>query len=289
VTGGGVAGWQIGARFWFGPAVAGASAEVQRLLPDALDAIQPLIPVEIVVGRRDHRTTVRKYRNEASALKVWADPATELLAFTSETSKVYDIHLRAYASIGFARPERGGDELREAAVLRSISTPVSEAEAFVERMVALFARHSGAQCGFVHAASNFDYLQIETRLRPGNPMIPETIEHTVDRFTLIHPHRDLLGEKIMGAHWGVFLGATLVEQLGGRERITREAPVHRVRVLDHGAVLLQLTPTPAPLFAPDMLAALPAFEAYLEPISIPIGPYFRRKIPAMTDGGTLLG
>jgi hypothetical protein len=211
------------------------------------------------------------------------------MGLTSETSKVYDIHLRAYASIGFARPERGGDELREAAVLRYISTPVSEAEAFVERMVALFARHSGAQCGFVHAASNFDYLQIETRLRPGNPMIPETIEHTVDRFTLIHPHRDLLGEKIMGAHWGVFLGATLVEQLGGRERITREAPVHRVRVLENGAVLLQLTPTPAPLFAPDMLAALPAFEAYLEPISIPIGPYFRRKIPAMTDGGTLLG
>jgi hypothetical protein len=284
-----VAGWQLGARFWFGPAVAGASAEVQRLLPDALDAIQPLMPVEIVIGRRDQRTTVRKYRNEASALKVWADPATELLAFTSETSKVIDIHLRDYAELAFARPKRSGDELREASVLRAIPNLTAQAEGFVDRMAGLFSRSPGARYGFLHAASNFDYLQIETRLRPGIPMIPETIEHTIDRLTLVDPHRDLLGEKIMGAHWGVFLGATLVEQLGGRERITREAPVHRVRVLDHGAVLLQLTPTPAPLFAPDMLAALPAFEAYLEPISIPIGPYFRRKIPAMTDGGTLLG
>jgi hypothetical protein len=245
--------------------------------------------VEVVIERRDHRIRIQKFRNVPTSLKVWADSMTEYLGFTSETSRVHDFYLRDYAELDFARPEDSGDQLSEAAVLRAIPTPIDQAEAFVDRMIALFSRSPGALYGHIHSASSFKYLQIEIRPRPSNPMIPETIEHTVDRLDLVYPHRHQLGSKIVGAHWGVFLGATLVEQLGGRDRITREAPVHRVRVLDHGAVLLQLTPTPAPLFAPDMLAALPAFEAYLEPISIPIGPYFRRKIPAMTVGGTLLG
>ncbi len=130
----------------------------------------------------------------------------------------------------------------------------------------------------IHCASSLSYLNIEASVTPGNPMVPETLEHTIERSNATFPLRHLLGQRIIGAHWGVMLGVDLVKALGGLQRITAEAPVFRVSPLPNDGVFLQLTETPLPLDTPEMMRALPAFEAYLEPISLPIGPYFRRKI-----------
>jgi hypothetical protein len=285
------AGWPIGAYFCFSAEGApDREPHPEGLLLHATEAIFPLVPVEIVIGRfGEYRNRVRKYRELSSALKAWSDPAVDFMALTSEMSSVPDLHLRDYAGISMARRASSGAEVRELSVMRAVPSPAPIAVAFVEQMVRIFSSTSAAQYGCVHAASDYRYLRIEAAVKRGNPMVAKTIEHTIDRFELVYPHYDQLGEKIIGAHWGVLLGRALLDQLGGRERVTREAPVYRVRPLDHGAALLQLTPTPAPLFAPEMLAALPAFEAYLEPISIPIGPYFRRKIAEMTDNGSVLG
>ena len=284
-------GWPIGAYFCFSTEGApDREPHPETLLLHATEAILPLVPVEIVYSRySEYGNRVRKYRELSSACKVWSDPAVDFMALTSERSSVPDLHLRNYAGISMARRAPSGAEVRELSVMRGMPSPAPVAAVFVEQMVRLFSSTSAAQYGCVHAASNNRYLRIEASVNRGNPMVPKTIEHTFDRLELVSSHQDQLGEQIIGAHWGVLLGRALLDQLGGRERVTREAPVYRVRPLDHGAALLQLTPTPAPLFAPAMLAALPAFEAYLEPISVPIGPYFRRKIAALTDNGSVLG
>jgi hypothetical protein len=257
-----------------------------ELLPDALDAVAPATPITLVLGGPGV-TRVRKYLGPQSVQKAWSDPiGTTVVALTSVARNCYDPQNHDYAEIGFRRgrfvtPASGDDSLGEVAVMHANPFADIDPEQFVRAILRMFGRSASAQYGYVHCATNIHVLGIEGSVLAGNPWIPETIEHTNDRFNLTYPMRSQAGEKVLGAHWGVILGEKLLEQLGGRECVTAEAPVHRVRHLENGAAFLQLTAEPQPLSAAEMLHALPKFEAYLEPISLPIGPYFRRKIPLM--------
>ena len=257
-----------------------------ELLPDALEVVAPSELITLGVFREKGGGS-RKYLGMKSVRKAWDDPAgTTTLALTSVARNCYDPENYDYAMIGFRRGRMWGHDaiaepLGEVAVMRASPFEVVDPEHFVHAMLSLFGRSTSAQYGYIHCASSVHYLTIEASVLPGNPMIPETIEHTYDRLVLTYPMRSQVGEKIIGAHWGVMLSKKLLDQLGGRERVQRESPVHHVRHLENGAAFLQLTEVPLPLDAPEMLRALPAFEAYLEPISLPIGPYFRRKIPLL--------
>ena len=263
-----------------------SNADPLDLLPVALDAVAPSEPITLVADRSG-KGFVRKYLGAKSVRKAWDDPmGTTLLCLNSVARNCYDPQNHDYSEIGFKRgregvPVTGTDALGEVAVMRATPFAIVNAEHFVRAALCLFESTASAQYCYIHCASDVQYLRIEASVLPGNPMIPETIEHTHDRLVLTYPKRAQVGEKIIGAHWGVMLSKKLLDQLGGRERVQRESPVHQVRHLENGAAFLQLTEVPLPLDAPEMLRALPAFEAYLEPISLPIGPYFRRKIPLL--------
>ena len=80
------------------------------------------------------------------------------------------------------------------------------------------------------------------------------------------------------------LGKGLLDELGGHGRVEIDEKLYRVSHLDNDAAFRQLTEAPPPVNATGMLRALPAFEAYLEPIGLPIGPCFRRMIPLVCEG-----
>ncbi len=102
-------------------------------------------------------------------------------------------------------------------------------------------------------------------------------EDTSDRLRRVQEFRESIGDIIAGAYWGLMIDKSLVAKLGGLARIQREAPVHAVEELAAGAVLLQATPRPMLLTDPELQRVLPALEAYLDPISAPIGPFFRSR------------
>jgi hypothetical protein len=264
---------------FFGP----NEIEPEQLLPDMLAAVAPCEPVTLVVGRRS-RVLVRKYRGYRSVQKAWHEmPRTELISLSNVAANVYDRQNYDYAQMGFLRGRMdhsggGADYLGEMGLLRTNPFHPVDTDVFVQHTLRMFSRWPAAQYGYIHCAGSLSYLNIEASVTPGNPMVPETLEHTIERSNATFPLRYMLGKRIIGAHWGVMLGSHLVEELGGLQRISAEAPVFRVSPLDHGGAFLQLTDEPLPLDTPEMMRALPAFEAYLEPISLPIGPYFRRKI-----------
>lgn len=154
-------------------------------------------------------------------------------------------------------------------------TPSSEAS-FISRLSSLFERCVG-RYGIVHSASCDLLLRSEVGLVRGNPAgyLPE--EYIFDRSERLSFHRARFGEIIAGANWGVMIDRVLVDQLGGLSRVQREAPVYRVTELAAGAVFMQATARPMPLTDLELQRVLPEFEAYLEPISAPIGPYFRTR------------
>ncbi|AMW05604.1 hypothetical protein [Gemmatimonas phototrophica] len=269
----------LGCFVFFGP----NDIEPEQLLPNMLSAVAPCEPVSLLVGRPTQSLN-RKYLGYGSVQKAWhGPPPAELVSLTNVAANVYDRENYDYIEMGFLRGRTGQDSsnlpyLGEMGLLRTNPFAPINVWVFVREMLDMFGRWPSAQYGYIHCASERLYLTIEASVTPGNPMIPETLEHTIDRFRLTYPLRNTLGERIVGAHWGIMLGSHLAKELGGLQRITAEAPVFRVSPLPNDGVFLQLTETPLPLDTPEMMRALPAFEAYLEPISLPIGPYFRRKI-----------
>ena len=128
----------------------------------------------------------------------------------------------------------------------------------------------------IHAASSYRLMDIEVGVVRSNPMIPKTVEHTTDRRERIGYSRvQLIGELAPGAYWGMMLGESMVDRLGGLDRVEKVAPVYSTQRLEHGAILLRATATPVPLTDPELQLRLPRIEEFIDPIAVPIGPYFR--------------
>jgi hypothetical protein len=69
----------------------------------------------------------------------------------------------------------------------------------------------------------------------------------------------------------------MVEELGGAERIMREAPVHSVESFGDSALYLQLTREPEPITTPAMQTGLIALEQFLQPVLVPLPPYWATR------------
>ncbi|WP_396213868.1 type VI immunity family protein [Gemmatimonas sp.] len=102
-------------------------------------------------------------------------------------------------------------------------------------------------------------------------------EDTNDRVEQLAEIRSLVGPRLRGTYWGTFLGREMVDELGGAERITREAPVHLVESFGDGALYLQLTPVPEPITTPAMQTGLIALEQFLQPVLVPLPPYWATR------------
>lgn len=116
-------------------------------------------------------------------------------------------------------------------------------------------------------------------------------EDTNDRVEALTRVRSAVGARLRGTYWGTFLGREMVAELGGAERIMREAPVHLVEPFGDGALYLQLTPEPEPITTPAMQTGLLALEQFLQPVLVPLPPYWatraaRAAQQAAASGGT---
>jgi hypothetical protein len=80
--------------------------------------------------------------------------------------------------------------------------------------------------------------------------------------------RARLGELACGPYWGNLLGKKMIDDLGGSERVKREAPVAVVEDLPNDSLYLQLTPDLPNLADHGYQHALAQLEAFLRPISV---------------------
>jgi hypothetical protein len=169
-----------------------------------------------------------------------------------------------------------------------------------------------APSGYVHATSEWTFAVSETGFvavsptRPEPPSRPDGTwdpdvarawlmwkheEDTNERVRAVAEVRSQVGPRLRGTYWGTFLGRDMVDELGGAERITREAPVHLVEPFGDGALYLQLTPEPEPITTPAMQTGLLALEQFLQPVLVPLPPYWATRAAtaaqrAAESGGT---
>lgn len=200
-------------------------------------------------------------------------------------------------------------------VLRSVAldrlTTVTGIGAVVRGLKALFIQLD-APSAYAHVSSDRSLVQGELGFQPISTYRPpparrsdgsvdtqaaqewlnwKHIEDTNDRVRELAHVRSLVGSRLRGTYWGTFLGREMVAELGGAERILREAPVHLVEPFGEGALYLQLTPEPEPITTPAMQTGLLALEQFLQPVLVPLPPYWATRAAkaaqrAAASGGT---
>jgi hypothetical protein len=203
----------------------------------------------------------------------------------------------------------GENYLQRATLHRSLAA--TETDAFIVALRALF-KLLDAPCGYLHvstdhglALSELGFERIMGRrppesTQPDGHRTPDASgsiirynhpEDTNDRVEQLAEIRSLVGPHLRGTYWGTFLGREMVDELGGAERITREAPVHLIEPFGDGALYLQLTPEPEPITTPAMQTGLLALEQFLQPVLVPLPPYWATRAAkaaqrAAESGGT---
>jgi hypothetical protein len=179
----------------------------------------------------------------------------------------------------------------------------SQTDAFIHALRALFELLD-SPCGYLHVSTD-DGLALaergfqaimgrrptETAQDHAGSIYYTHPEDTNDRVEQLARVRSLVGSRLRGTYWGTFLGRDMVDELGGAERITREAPVHLVEPFGDGALYLQLTPEPEPITTPAMQTGLLALEQFLLPVLVPLPPYWATRAAkaaqrAAESGGT---
>jgi hypothetical protein len=140
-----------------------------------------------------------------------------------------------------------------------------------------------APSGYVHVSTDHVLAMGELDFQPMSVLRPDGLlnqkhsEDTNDRIRQLAQVRSLVGPRLRGTYWGTFLGREMVAELGGAERITREAPVHLVESFGDGALYLQLTPEPEPITTPAMQTGLLALEQFLQPVLVPLPLYWATR------------
>jgi|JI8StandDraft_2_1071088.scaffolds.fasta_scaffold28660_2 hypothetical protein len=210
--------------------------------------------------------------------------------------------------VPYVRAE-GENFLQRATLHRSLAA--TETVAFVDALRALFELLD-APCGYLlvstdHglALSELGFERIMGRrppeaTQPDGPSTPDVSgsiiryhhpEDTNDRVEQLVEVRSLVGPRLRGTYWGTFIGREMVDELGGADRVRREAPVHLVEPFGDGALCLQLTPVPEPITTPAMQSGLLALEQFLQPVLVPLPPYWATRAAkaaqrAAASGGT---
>lgn len=104
----------------------------------------------------------------------------------------------------------------------------------------------------------------------GRVKTDEEIQHELDvMWQRYLPNRLLWGTKARAAYWANLLTPIMVEQLGGVELVTRDAPVDHVEALSGGRIYLQLTATIPEPGNPFYGRRLETLKTWLEPILLP--------------------
>jgi hypothetical protein len=193
--------------------------------------------------------------------------------------------------------ERGGSEnfLRWVAFDRSITA--SEIYPILRGLKAMLVELD-APSSYVHVSTDRSLVQSELGFQPISTHRPPPVrrsngsvdaqaaqewlnwkhpEDTNDRVRELAQVRSLVGPRLRGTYWGTFLGREMVDELGGAERVRREAPVHLVESFGDGALYLQLTPEPEPITTPAMQTGLLALEQFLLPVLVPLPPYWATR------------
>ena len=253
-----------------------------ELLAEGITAVRPqTFSHYFPVSATGHPRGSRLLKDVRRLEKDWPANGDELMVLITQHGRLPVVFDEPYADFAFSRSL---DKTAAAAqaFLNELSLGCTEyftAEREVillGHLSSLFERCSG-RYAIVHASSCDLLLRSEVAILRGNPVgyLPE--EYIFDRSVRLRAYRPRFGEIIAGANWGVMIDRALVDQLGGISRVQREAPVYRVTELAAGAVFIQATARPMPLTDLELQRVLPEFEAYLEPISAPIGPYFRTR------------
>jgi hypothetical protein len=207
----------------------------------------------------------------------------------------------ASASIGlFRHPapyERGSSEnfLRWVALDRAVTE--RDVGPFLSGLKSMFVQLH-APSAYIHASTDRSLVQSELGYQPISTHRPPPArrldgsvdaqaaqewlnwkhsEDTNDRVSQLAQVRSLVGPRLRGTYWGTFLGREMVEELGGAERIMREAPVHSVESFGDSALYLQLTREPEPITTPAMQTGLIALEQFLQPVLVPLPPYWATR------------
>jgi len=119
------------------------------------------------------------------------------------------------------------------------------------------------QYAFTVLAGSFSQVSQELSFVPVRPWDAERDAREEDRLFRLQSIRHLLGSHVHGASWAVFLGAALVERLGGFRSVSTNAPVETVLELPHGGAYLRLTNDPAPQGGELFAERAPVLESYL--------------------------
>ncbi len=196
---------------------------------------------------------------------------------------------------------RAENYLQRATLHRSMAA--TETVAFIDALRALF-QLLDAPCGYLHVSTDPGLAQAELGFQPIMGRRPtETAQDHAGSIYYTHPEdtndrveqlarvRSLVGSRLRGTYWGTFLGREMVDELGGADRVRREAPVHLVEPFGNGALYLQLTPEPEPITTPAMQTGLLALEQFLQPVLVPLPPYWATRAAkaaqrAAASGGT---
>lgn len=238
------------------------------------------VPFYLTFGPTGLARPPRAIGDDKTLLRAWRKHENIGVALTSydTTGELPEHTDRAEVHIQRRRPPEeesaSGPRYADYAVLKEAQLTEVDERQFIDAALHAFEIADGA-CGLIHVASMNIYLRNDVGIARATAANREHIEVTRLRRMLLDPFEQRLGEFLPGAFWGVMLGREMVERLGGIERIDREAPVLHTRHLANGGMYLQATRRPVPLTDPALQAALPNLEEYLEPISAPIGPYFR--------------
>lgn len=239
---------------------------------------------------------------------------TETLSLASQDPDA-PILTDAYAAVNlerFSEPRDGsGVERPLRAVSFDRTLRSSDTRAFITALQRVFSSVD-ASSGHVHVTSEWTLAISEAGFQAVAPALPTppsrpdgTLEPAAAREWLMWKHdedtndrvqalarvRSTVGPRLRGTYWGSLLGREMVDELGGAVRIMREAPVHLVEPFGDGALYLQLTPEPEPITTPAMQTGLLALERFLQPVLVPLPPYWATRAAkaaqqAAASGGT---
>ncbi|WP_434479243.1 type VI immunity family protein [Gemmatimonas sp.] len=202
-----------------------------------------------------------------------------------------------YATVMLGRPPKTVEDRVLQTVSFERTLQPSETTAFITGLKRVFSLVD-APSGYVHVTTDSMLAASEVgfqAMAPLFPLPPSRADGTVDsaaaREWLARKHaestndrvqklayvHELVGPRLRGTYWGTFLGREMVAELGGAERITREAPVHLVAPFGDGALYLQLTPSPETITTPAMQTGLLALEQFLRPVLVPLPLYWATR------------
>lgn len=206
-----------------------------------------------------------------------------------------------YAAVSLGRSPKPSERQDEDRMLRTVSfermLKPSDTAAFLAGLKLAFSLVD-APSGYVHvttdvmlAASELGFQAMAPHrppptTRPDGTPFPDSsrarlewkhAEDTNDRVRQLENVRSAIGARLRGTYWATLLGREMVAELGGAERIIREAPVHSVESFGDGALYLQLTPEPEPITTPAMQTGLLALEQFLRPVLVPLPLYWATR------------